>query len=73
MRGPFLGVLTSGALNRNTDSLFSNMPTQLSKPDVTISSQMLNYTGEEPISYGVWAIPVCKIHQVTYQQSLISQ
>lgn len=64
MRGPFLGVLTSGALNRNTDSLFSNMPTQLSKPDVTISSQMLNYTGEEPISYGVWAIPVCKIHQV---------
>lgn len=73
LRGPFLGVLTSGTLNRNDASSYSNMPTQLNKPNINISQDTYSAIKEEPLAYGVWAIPACKIRQVTYQMSLISQ
>lgn len=66
MRGPFLSVVTSGALNRLDNSSVSNIPTQLNDPNITREGDLSSYSKSSSISYGVWAIPSCSIRQVTY-------
>ena len=65
MRGPFLGVVTSGALNR-LDGSTSNIPTQLNDPNITRKGELSAYSKSSSSAYGVWAIPSCSIRQVTY-------